>query len=121
MRALYYIYYEGHLGNGYGALYVGDGVVAGFDAIGGRYSGTCSDEGAMLAINVTLSIPQGGWLVTGKEIGPGEPLQIVAYIPNDQSNAPHRHTIMVDQKFVTLVIQKMVDVPATTASSGRSD
>jgi hypothetical protein len=54
-----------------GAMYVGNGVIAGFDIYGGRYKGTFTESNGRLYGTVNLTIPGGGSLVTGQQVPPG--------------------------------------------------
>jgi hypothetical protein len=40
MSALYTMQYQGHVGSGGGAIYIGKGIVLGVDVSGARYNGS---------------------------------------------------------------------------------
>ena len=60
-----------------GAMYVGNGVIAGFDIYGARYQGSSQDNGEHLKGTVTLSMPDGGALVTGETLLAGASIEMV--------------------------------------------
>ena len=79
MAGLYSIQYSGQTGVGAGALYVGNGVIAGFDMYGGRYQGSYKDNGDYINGSMNLSLPGGGALVTGDQLPAGA--SILSRIP----------------------------------------
>jgi hypothetical protein len=86
MASLYSVQYSGQTGTGAGAIYVGNGVIAGFDIFGGRYNGTYTEKAGRLIGTVTLSMPRGGQLVTGQQLPAGTSIQISADWPSDLGN-----------------------------------
>lgn len=92
-----------------GAMYVGNGVIAGFDVYGARYQGSYQDSGERLNGTVTLSMPGGGALVTGETLPAGASIEIVADWPADLNGKPLQFKIGTHTVQVTL--NKMVDVP----------
>ena len=75
MATLYEVQYWGR-GAGLGTLYVGNGVVAGFDIFGGHYKGNYSEQGGRIRGTATLSMPEGGTLVTGQSIPAGQSVPV---------------------------------------------
>ena len=110
MAGLYSIQYSGQTGVGAGALYVGNGVIAGFDTYGGRYQGTYKDNGDYIIGSINLSLPGGGALVTGDQLPAGASIQIAVEWPADLGNgAPMQ--LNVGERTVEVALVKMADVP----------
>jgi hypothetical protein len=110
MSAMYSMTYAGVAGLGAGTVYIGRGVVLGADVGGGRYHGTCADQDDCLALNVTLSFPEGGQLITGLNMAPGSSLQLQATWPQSFADGQPQ-PIMVGAHLVEVVFQKIGDVP----------
>ena len=108
MAALYGLSYSEQQGAGMGAMYIGDGKVAGFDIYGGRYSGIYTESADRFRGTVTLSIPGGGQLVTGLRIPPGTNIPISVDWPSDLGNGAAL-SVSVGGQFVQVHLQKMVD------------
>lgn len=110
MASLYGVQYAGQTGTGVGAMYVGGGVIAGFDIYGGRYKGNYTEANGRLKGTVTLSMPNGGVLVTGQQVPAGTSMQISADWPLDLGNGKSLQ-LNVGGKPVQVNFTKMVDVP----------
>lgn len=109
MAALFAVSYAGQVGSGVGAMYVGNGVIAGFDIYGGRYKGTYTEANGRIKGTVTLTQPGGGQLVTGQQIPPGASVQISADWPSDLGNGKPLQ-LNVGGQPVQVNFNKMVDV-----------
>ncbi len=109
MAALYGVSYAGQTGAGVGAMYVGNGVIAGFDIYGGRYKGSYTEDGGRLKGAVTLTIPGGGQLVTGQTVPAGTSIQISADWPIDLGNGQPL-SLNVGGRPVQVIFNKMVDI-----------
>ncbi|MBQ2263182.1 MAG: hypothetical protein II336_17700 [Loktanella sp.] len=67
MQGFYAVYYTGLSGFGHAVLVINDGIVTGADATGGLYDGKYTvGDGGEFEIEVTLTVPAGGTLVTGQ-------------------------------------------------------
>jgi hypothetical protein len=110
MAGLYSIQYSGQTGVGAGALYVGNGVIAGFDMYGGRYQGTYKDNGDYINGSINLSLPGGGVLVTGDQLPAGASIQIPVEWPADLGNGTPMQ-LKVGERTVQVVLVKKADVP----------
>jgi hypothetical protein len=110
MASLYAIQYSGQTGVGAGALYVGNGVIVGFDMSGGRYDGTYKDNGDYINGAISLSVPGGGALVTGDNLPAGASIQIPVDWPADLGNGEPMQ-LKIGERTVQVVLTKMADVP----------
>lgn len=86
MASLYYVKYVGETGTGAGAMYVGNGVVAGFDISGGRYTGTYTEQWGRFRATVSFSMPGGGETVTGLRVPPGTSIPLSVDWPANFAN-----------------------------------
>lgn len=111
MSALYTMNYVGQAGAGFGAMYIGKGVIVGVGVQNARYSGTYIEEGGRIRASVTLTAPPGGApLVTGVALGPGQSVELSADWPeNFADGSPQTVTVM--GRPVQVVFQKVGDVP----------
>lgn len=110
MAALYAVQYAGQTGVGVGAMYVGNGIIAGFDIYGGSYSGTYVESGGRLRGNVALSVPAGGALVTGQQVPAGTSIQILADWPADLGSGSAL-PLNVGGRPVQVIFRKIHDLP----------
>src|SRR5262245_41847190 len=110
MAALYSLQYAGQTGGGVGAMYVGNGIVAGFDAYGGRFNGTYTDEAGRFRADIVLLMPGGGRLVTGQTVPAGTRIPMSVDWPADFGDRT-RQQIMVQGRPVLVLLQKMQDIP----------
>jgi hypothetical protein len=70
MNGIYAMYYTGSAGSGHALVVMKDGVITGADAVGGILDGTYQAiDGGYLDVEVSLTVPAGGWLVTGAVAG----------------------------------------------------
>lgn len=110
MSALYSMTYSGLTGLGGGAVYVGRGVVLGGDVGGGRYHGTYTQQNGTLNVEVTLTFPAGGQLVTGQDMPAGSRLEMTATWPENFADGKPQ-PIMVAGRPVQVTFEKIGDVP----------
>lgn len=110
MSAFYTMNYLGGTGIGAGALYIGKGTIVGADVAGGRYQGTYREEGGRILADITLSMPQGGVLVTGQQIPAGARIPLKANWPSAFANGDAM-AIAVPGGTVSVTLQKVGDVP----------
>jgi hypothetical protein len=108
--ALYAMRYVGNAGLGAGALYVGRGKVAGFDAGGGRYDGTYTEQGGRIKGQATLSAPTGATLVTGQMLPSGAKIPLTVDWPTNFADG-NPHPINVGGKQVHVTFEKVSDLP----------
>ncbi len=110
MSALYMMQYVGVAGGGAGAIYIGKGKILGMDIAGGRYAGSYTEQGGRLKGNATLSMPQGGQLVTGQQVPPGTKIPLTTDWPADFANG-RPQTVMVAGRSVQVAFEKIGDIP----------
>ena len=110
MAALYSLQYAGQTGGGAGAIYVGNGIVAGFDTYGGRFNGTYTEQAGRFRANVTLLMPGGGQLVTGQAVPAGTKIPMSVDWPAKFGNGT-RQQIMVQGRPMMVLLKKMQDIP----------
>lgn len=110
MSALYAMRYLGGAGVGLGAVYVGKGIIVGVDVGDGRYNGTYTEEGGRLQAKLTLSMPNGGLLVTGDQVTPGTEIPLTADWDSDFDSGQVQQ-IMVAGRPVEVTFEKIGDVP----------
>ncbi len=110
MSALYVMRYLGQIGVGSGAVYIGKGIISGVDVTGGIYDGTYTEHGGRLTGNLTLLIPQGGYLVTGAQLPPNTPLPITFDLAPDFANG-QAQAFNIAGRVVHVTFQKLRDLP----------
>lgn len=111
MSALYAMIYAGSpASGGLGTIYIGKGIILGMDAGNGRYRGTYREEGGRMKVNVTITFPTGGTLVTGAIVGRGGALEATADWPLDFANGKP-NPILIQGKPVKAVFEKIGDIP----------
>lgn len=110
MSALYTIRYLGATGLGFGILYIGRGTIVGADAGGGRYNGIYTESGGRMKMTTTLSMPDGGILVTGTQIPAGTDIPLSADWPTNFADGTAR-SISVLGNEVQVTFEKIGDVP----------
>ena len=91
-------------------MYVGNGIVAGFDIYGGHFNGTYTDHAGRFRANVTLTMPSGGRLVTGQVVPAGTKISMSVDWPANFGNGTQQQ-IMVQNKSVMVLLKKMQDIP----------
>lgn len=110
MASLYYVRFAGETGRGDGAMYVGNGVVAGFDTAGGRYMGTYIEQWGRFRATVSFSMPGGGEMVTGLQVSSGTSIPLSVDWPANFANG--HQEIIIQGKPVTMTLEKMNDFDA---------
>ena len=91
-------------------MYVGNGIMAGFDIYGGRFNGTYTDQAGRFRADIILLMPNGGRLVTGQEVPAGTKIPMSVDWPANFGNRTQQQ-IMVQGRPVTVLLQKMQDIP----------
>ena len=91
-------------------MYVGNGIVAGFDIYGGRFNGTYTDQAGRFRADIILLMPGGGRLVTGQEVPAGTKIPMSVDWPANFGNKTQQQ-IMVLGSPVMVLLQKMQDIP----------
>lgn len=110
MSAFYIMRYLGATGLGFGSLYVGKGAIVGADAGGGHYHGTYTETGGRMKVTATLSMPNGGILVTGAQIPAGTDIPISADWPTNFADGASQ-AITVAGGEVQVTFEKVGDIP----------
>jgi hypothetical protein len=110
MASLYGVQYAGENGTGMGALYLGNGVIAGFDLYGGHFKGTYTEQNGRLNAKMTLSLPGNGVSVAGHRISLGAGDDMSADWPSDLGNG-RQLQMTVGGRTVHVHFKKMLDVP----------
>jgi Thoeris protein ThsB, TIR-like domain len=110
MSAFYIMRYLGRTGTGFGAIYIGKGTIVGVDVQNGRYHGTFMEDGGRIKVIATLSLAEGGTLVTGAQVSPGTKLPLSADWPADFANGSPQQ-IMVQGSPVQVAFEKVGDIP----------
>lgn len=110
MSALYAMQYLGQSGVGIGAVYIGKNMIVGADAGGGRYSGTYTEANDRLQAEITLSMPNGGILVTGMQVPSGTEIPIRADWPLDFANGQAQQVLVAGTP-VNVAFEKIGDIP----------
>jgi hypothetical protein len=111
MSALYIMRGLGQYGTGFGAIYLGRGILLGLDFFNGRYSGTYTEEKGRLKITATYSPPLPGLqLVPGRTLPFGRPINLSGDWPaNFADGTPQPMMLMGIPVQVTL--ERIGDVP----------
>jgi hypothetical protein len=109
MSAFYIMRYQGGAGAGFGAVYIGRGTVVGADVGNGRYNGTYTEAGGRLRGNVTLTLPNGGILVTGQQVPPGYSIGMTFDWPTNITAGQQQ--ISVQGRSVGVTFEKVGDIP----------
>lgn len=109
MSAFYIMRYQGGTGGGFGAIYIGRGIVVGADVGNGRYKGSYTEAAGRIRGNITLSLPSGGHLVTGQQVPPGTSIPITFDWP--ENFAAGAQQVSVQGRPVGVTFEKVGDVP----------
>lgn len=110
MNALYALSYLGHAG-GVGCLYLGNGMVVGIDASGGRFHGTYRGDAGRIQVSMMLIAPPGGTiLVTGGTLGGGQAIPLTADWPPGFADGTAQQ-ILVMGRPVQVTLEKIADIP----------
>ncbi len=108
MSALYKMQYVGTMGDAFGVIYIGKGVVAGMDIGGGQYRGSYVEEEGRLQGAVNLS--GAGALVTGLVLQPGQAVTIPVDLPVEFADGT-AHDFSVGGSVVRATFEKIADIP----------
>jgi hypothetical protein len=109
MSALYIMRFLGGVGMGFGAVYVGRNTIVGVDSGNARYSGAYTENGGRMRGNVTMTLPQGGVLVTGQQVPPGTSIPMSFDWPSNFTSGQQQ--IAVQGRPVSVTFEKVGDVP----------
>ena len=110
MSALYKMKYAGSVDNGAGAIFIGNGQILGIDIGDLRYRGKYREEGSKMRLEGQLTAPkQGGRLVTGDFLPPGEALPIYAEWPVDAMPDEIRYAT-VGGRQIAVTFEKIGDI-----------
>lgn len=110
MAGFYTARYQGVAGVGGAAFYIGNGIITGADVTGGVYNGAYEEIGGRLVGAAKLSIPNGGMLVTGKQLADGESADVDFTLPTYLANGEY-HQVNVDGAHVGVSFSKVRDLP----------
>ena len=110
MSALYAMRYVGRADAGAGAIYIGRGTIVGVDVGGGRYRGTYAESSGRIKGTATLSLPNGGSLVTGKTAPPGTEIPLTIDWPLDFFSGKPQSIDVAGQP-VQVSFEKIGDIP----------
>ena len=111
MSALYIMRYVG-IGtgsSGFGAIYVGRNTIVGVDVGNGRYTGGYTEMNGRIRGQLTLTLPNGGTLVTGQQVAPGTSIPMAFDWPANFTSGPQ--SIAVQGRNVQATFEKVGDVP----------
>jgi hypothetical protein len=104
--------YAGAAGQGGGALYIGKGIVAGVDVVGGIYDGSYSERNGHLRGTVKLTAPTAGaHLVTGQSVPGGQSFELRFDLPPDFANGRPQTIVGVGGRPVQVTFEKLKDLP----------
>jgi hypothetical protein len=109
MSALYIMRYLGGTGAEFGGVYIGRRTIVGADVGNGRYSGNYSESGGRMRGHVTLTLPDGGILVTGQQVPPGTSISMSFDWPQNFTNGAQQ--IFVQGKPVSVNFEKVGNIP----------
>jgi hypothetical protein len=110
MSALYAMRYVGQMGLGMAAVYIGRGIILGFDGADGRYEGTFKIVNGRFLATLSLTFTQPWPLITGIVAKPGVPMSIAVDWPEDFANGEPRQVFFLGFP-VTVMLEKMGDIP----------
>lgn len=109
MAALYEMHYLGQTGVGGGAIYVGNGQIAGVDVGGGRYHGTYTESGGRIRGTATLTSAVDMPLVTGQQVPAGTQIPLTVDWPSNFADG-NAQAINVAGRPVQVTFQKIADL-----------
>lgn len=90
-------------------MYIGRGTVVGADVGNGRYHGSYAESGGRMRGTVTLTMPDGGVLVTGQQVPPRTSIPMTFDWPANFTAGAQ--PISVQGKAVNVTFEKVGDVP----------
>ena len=112
MNDLYVMRYMGATGSGHGVLYVGKGVVLGFDVGEIEYKGSYREKnGRIVAEGMMTATRDDSVLVNGHPLLREEPLPFSAELPIDLDNGA-AHQIFIAHLPVNVMFTKLGSLPA---------
>jgi hypothetical protein len=112
MSAFYVMRYVGAAGQGGGAMFIGKGILAGVDVMGGKYEGRYIERGGRLKGTVKLTSPQPGLhLVTGQTVPGGQSFNLQFELPSNFANGQPQTIIGVGGQPVQVTFEKIADLP----------
>jgi hypothetical protein len=112
MSALYFATYEGQASSGNGVFYIGGGIVAGADVIGGKYLGTYTETGGRLRGSVKMTAPPGGGsLVTGLTVPGNASFDLSFDFPQDFASGQPQTLTGPGNLPVRIRFEKIRDLP----------
>jgi hypothetical protein len=112
MSALYVMKYLGQDGQGGGAIFIGKGIVAGVDDLGGRYDGTYTEAGDRMKGKVKMTAPRGGGhLVTGRNVPGNASFDLTFDFPKDFASGNPQSMAGVGGRPVQVTFEKLRDIP----------
>jgi hypothetical protein len=110
MSAFYIMRLQGVTGASLGAAYIGRGAIIGADDGDRRYNGTYTEADGRLRGNITLSLPNGGTLVTSRtEMPPGISFAVTFDWPTDFAVGTQQ--VSVEGRPASVTFEKVGDVP----------
>jgi len=111
MSALYKMIYAGGTGDGFGVVALSKGKVLGADVGDFRYDGSYVESGDRVKLTATMTASaNGGVLVTGMAVPPGQKLQLAADWPASFADGAEQ-TILVAGSPVKVRFEKIGDLP----------
>jgi hypothetical protein len=110
MSAFYAMRYVGQTGLGMAAIYIGHGIVLGFDGADGRYEGTYREVDDHFLAKVGLTFNQPWPLITGEVAKPGVAMVVEIDWPLDFADGAPRQVFLAGLP-VTVIMQKVGDIP----------
>jgi hypothetical protein len=112
MSAFYVMRYVGAAGQGGGAMFIGKGILAGVDVMGGKYEGKYTEKSGRLKGTVKLTAPKPGIdLVTGQTVSGGESFNLQFELPSNFANGQPQTIVGVGGRPVQVTFEKIVDLP----------
>lgn len=109
MNSLFAMRYVGAAGLGAGAVVVGNGKIIGIDGANGRYHGSYTEQNGRMRGTVNLSIPGGGFLVTGHQLRDGQQIQLQADWASNLGDGQPRQ-VSIGGLNVAVTFEKIGDV-----------
>lgn len=102
----YAIRFVGHLGMGLGGICLHKGRIIGIDSNDARYHGSFKESRGRIKGTFTLTIPDGGTLITGLRLPAGMPLEVTLDWPSDFAGGVPQ-SVLVGENPVAVVLEKI--------------